>query len=147
MASTASTFQKNIVYLNSSKMTHRNYYWLTAGILCLLTALLHTFGGQLELVQPLLGGSLPESAKVQWLGVWHMVTVSLFGAAYWLLRSGRQPNKAPGALLNNIAYLFLLFAGVFLLSSIAEGIHAPQWILLLPIGVLAVIGGRRKERS
>lgn len=128
-------------------MTCRNYYWLIAGIICSFTALIHTFGGQLELVQPLLAGELPEDLKVQWLGVWHTVTIVLFGSAFWLVRSGWQPANVSRALLNNIAYLFILFAVVFVLSSVARGVHAPQWVLLLPVGVLTLIGGRRRKTT
>ncbi|MEM1357833.1 MAG: hypothetical protein AAGF89_06520 [Bacteroidota bacterium] len=128
-------------------MTSRNYYWLIAGILCLLTALIHTIGGQLELVDPLMAGSLSPTANVQWLGVWHVVTIILFGAAFWLIRGGWQPAHASLALLNNIAYLFVLFAVVFLSVSFAQGVHAPQWVLLLPIGLLTIIGGWRVETA
>ncbi|MEM9258623.1 MAG: hypothetical protein AAGA62_03190, partial [Bacteroidota bacterium] len=128
-------------------MTSRNYYWLIAGILCLLTALVHTIGGQFELVDPLMVGSLSPTAKVQWLGVWHVVTVMLFGGAFWLIRGGWLPASASLALLNNIAYLFVLFAVVFVVASIAQGIHALQWVLLLPIGLLTIIGSRRVETT
>ena len=64
-----------------------NYSWLIAGIVNLLTALIHTFGGQLDLVNPLLKSNLSDQSKAEWLGVWHMVTLLLFATTYVIFRN------------------------------------------------------------
>lgn len=121
-------------------MKTRNYYLLIAGIICLFTALLHTLAGQIDLVEPMMTSSLQEQTKTELLGVWHMVTVVIFVAAYILLRNGWKPRENQGALLKGIAYLFLAFGGVFIGVSLFRGVLAPQWILCLPIGGLALRG-------
>lgn len=48
---------------------NKNYFILIAGIINSFTALLHTIGGQIELVKPLQKGDLPNQAKAEWFGV------------------------------------------------------------------------------
>ena len=67
----------------------KNIYWFIAGILNLFTALLHTIGGQLDLVNPLLNSSLETQTKAEWFGVWHMVTILLFVTSYLVLKNAR----------------------------------------------------------
>ena len=65
-------------------MRKKNIFWIIAAILNLLTAFVHTIGGQLDLVNPLLKSDLSEQAKTEWLGVWHMITIFLFATTYYL---------------------------------------------------------------
>ncbi len=111
-----------------------NYYWLTAGIVNLLTALIHTFGGQMDLVNPLLKSNLSDQTKAEWFGVWHLVTLLLFATSYVIFRNTlvavqvRKPE-----IISSIGFLYVLFSVPFIISSIINSLLAPQWILLLPI--------------
>lgn len=123
-----------------------NYSWLIAGIVNLLTALIHTFGGQLDLVNPLLKSNLSDQSKAEWLGVWHMVSLLLFATTYVIFRNTlvavqvRKPE-----IITCIGFLYVLFSVPFIISSIINSLLAPQWILLLPIGLLLLIGIKREK--
>ena len=122
-------------------MNNRNYPLLIAGIICLLTALLHTIGGQIDLISPLIDSELTTQTKTELLGVWHMITVLLFVFAYILLRNGIHLSQKASVEL--IAILFIFFGLVFILVSFTQGTLAPQWILCLPIGGLSWWGLKR----
>jgi hypothetical protein len=123
-----------------------NYYWLTAGIVNLLTALIHTFGGQMDLVNPLLKSNLSDQTKAEWFGVWHLVTLLLFATSYVIFRNTlvavqvRKPE-----IISSIGFLYVLFSVPFIISSIINSLLAPQWILLLPIGLLLLFGIKREK--
>lgn len=123
-----------------------NYYWLIAGIVNLLTALIHTFGGQLDLVNPLLKSNLADQTKAEWFGVWHLVTLLLFATSYEILRNtlvAVQVRKSE--IITSIGYLYILFSIPFIVTSFYFSLLAPQWILLLPIGLL-ILFGKEKEK-
>ncbi len=117
----------------------KNTYWMVAGALCFFTALVHLIGGQLDLVNPLLEANLTDQAKTEWLGVWHGITAILFLSAFYLFKYGLNPMGNQNLdVLQLIGILFILFSIVFIVSSLWMKIFAPQWILLLPIGLLAL---------
>ncbi len=128
-------------------MKPKNYYLIIAGIICLATALLHTIGGQYDLIGPLLDSDLHRQKKTELLGVWHMVTVIIFISAIVLLKNGFRPNSAPDNSISLLAWLFIAFGIVFLMVSIFNQTLAPQWILCFPIGVLALLGNKKLLQS
>lgn len=118
-----------------------------AGVLNILTAVVHLVGGQVDLVRPLQQSNLLDQQKAEWLGVWHVVTFVLFYTSYVLLQmgflgKGRALNME---WLRSVGYLYLLMGIAFVLSSINYGVLAPQWILLMPVGGLLLIGIRKIE--
>jgi len=118
--------------------------FLIAGVINLLVALLHTIGGQLDLVNPLLDSNLTNQAKSEWLGAWHIITIVLFASSLYLLKTGLgKYEKVNIELLRYIAILYVLFGIPFILSSMYLKILAPQWILLMPIGLLTWLGLRK----
>ncbi len=124
----------------------KNNYWLVAAFINTLTALLHLIGGQLELIRPLLDSNLPWQAKTELLGVWHMVTVFLFATSIVYWRAGTQPqNKLE--VVAFISYLYLLFGGIFVACSIYAALLAPQFILLIPIGLLGLVGKQKENKK
>lgn len=119
----------------------KNKYWLIAGIVNLFTALLHTIGGQIELVSPLIKSNLENQAKAEWFGVWHMVTIILFASSYLVLRNSIvEFHKRQIELMKYIGILYILLSIPFCISSFVYQLVAPQWILLLPIGGLILYG-------
>lgn len=116
-------------------------YIKISGILNLLTALIHLFAGQVDLVQPLLQSDLLNQQKGEFVGVWHMVTIFLFFTAILLLRVGfaRDEPKSVDQ-LKSISLLYILFGIPFIAMSIYYELLIPQWILLMPIGILLQLG-------
>ncbi len=124
-----------------------NWLWMIAGIVNLATALLHTIGGQFDLVNPMLQANLADQAKAEWLGAWHMITIILFLSSYAILVNARKGFECKQIeLMRFIGAAYILFAIPSGVSSIAYQVLAPQWILLLPIGVL-VIGGVNQSQN
>jgi len=120
-------------------MKTKNSYFIFAGFLNFFTAFLHLIGGQLDLVNPLLQSSLSLEIKTQWLGVWHMATIILFASTIILFISAYQ-QKFTTELIKFIGYLYILLSIPFMITNLIYGILVPQWILLLPIGILTLIG-------
>ena len=124
----------------------KNYYWLMAGIVNLFTALLHTIGGQIELVNPMLKSNLENQTKVEWFGVWHMITIILFLSSYLVLKNAIiEFQKRQTELMKYIGILYILLSIPFCISSIVHKLLAPQWILLLPIGILLYLGTKKSS--
>lgn len=121
-------------------MKVRNNYLISAGVICLFTAILHTIGGQIDLVNPLMESDLKLQTKSELLGVWHMVTVILFISAYVLLKNGMNVKDNELESVKLIARLFLLFGLVFIVVCLYKNVLAPQWVLCLPIAVLTFVG-------
>jgi len=127
-------------------MKNKNIYWLLAGAINLLTALIHTFSGQSDLVNPMLQSPLNQQQKTEWLGVWHIVTAALFVSSYFLLKHSLKTAKNRNTeAIQLIGILYLLFSTAFIIPSVAMQVFAPQWTLLLPIGLLSLIGIRKNE--
>ena len=127
---------------------NRNIYWLVGGGINLFTAVLHTIGGQLELVSPLMSCNLIDQAKAEWIGAWHMVTIILFLTSYLLIKNGIAKNEnRQTELLKYIGYLYTIFSVPSITTSIMYNLLAPQWILLLPIGLLAYIGTKKPKTN
>lgn len=122
-------------------MSQKNNYWIIAGCVALFTSFLHLIGGQLSIVDPLLESSMPLQPKSEMLAAWHLITVFLFLSSYYFLRFGfGKYHKEPDYLIQMMSYAYLGFGVVFIIVSIVQGVFAPQWILLLPIGVFGLIG-------
>lgn len=122
----------------------KNYYLLIDGIINLFTALLHSIGGQISLVAPLQKSNLINQVKAEWLGAWHMVTIILFTTSYLLIKNGldKMENKQT-EIVKHIGYLYIIFTLPSIITSIMYALLAPQWIILLPIGLLAYFGTKK----
>ncbi|MEM6805666.1 MAG: hypothetical protein AAF696_29985 [Bacteroidota bacterium] len=120
-------------------MNKRNTYLLIAGILNLATAMIHLFAGQIDLIHPLMESELDIQIRTELLGAWHIVSVVLLGSSYMLIRQGLGSLQNQ-LLSKTIAWAYILFSIVFILSSLYTHTFAPQWILLLPIGILVLLG-------
>ncbi len=124
----------------------KNKYWKIAGIISLLISLLHTIGGQITDVSPLLKSNLEDLVKTELLGAWHMVTITLFTTSFIFLYFGFKRKENPNIeLLSFISYLYILFGLGFAIISLVQDTFAPQWIMLLPIGILGLIGIKKSQ--
>jgi len=123
-----------------------NYWWLVSGGLGLITAFIHLIGGQIGVIKPFLLCDLAAMPKAVLHACWHMVTVILFASAIALLYSGVNPTGTGSNVLTLfIGSQFVAYAIVFLVFALAGNwsrklIRLPQWTLLLPIGVLSIVG-------
>lgn len=124
----------------------KNNYYLAAGIICLFTALLHTIGGQLTLVDPMLQSKLDIQVKSELLGAWHLVTVILWFFGFILAKNGWQVNLANSSMIKMMGLLFFLFGFVFILVIIVQRQHTPQYILFFPIAILIYIGYQKQQK-
>ncbi len=125
-----------------------NIYYIIAGVINLFTALLHTIGGQIGLINPFLESNLENQTKTELLGVWHMVTVMLFASSFIFIHMGfKQKEKLNTELPSFISYLYILFSAVFIIVSLLNETLAPQWILLLPIGILGLLGVKKTKSA
>ncbi|WP_260258360.1 hypothetical protein [Vibrio intestinalis] len=122
-----------------------NVWILSSGLLGLATALIHLFAGQVDPVRPFLKSSLDDVPKATLLACWHLVSVTLLICSVALIYVGGHGLATFYVSTLLIGVLFVIFSVVFILVggyffSFKGFIKLPQWILLLPVGVLAVIG-------
>ncbi|WP_272151132.1 hypothetical protein [Tenacibaculum aiptasiae] len=129
-------------------MAKKNIYWIIAGIINLLTFLIHLIGGQTTLVNPLLKSKLSLQVQTEMLGVWHMATVVLLLSSIVFFKHyySKQVNSNK-ELISFISYLYIGFSIVFIGSSFFNEILAPQWILLLPLGIIGILGINNEKRK
>ncbi|MCP4567193.1 MAG: hypothetical protein GY841_06410 [FCB group bacterium] len=123
-----------------------NYWWLVSGGIGLITAFIHLISGQSGVIKPFLLCDLAAMPRAVLHACWHMITVILFASAIALLYLGVNPiSSGSNVLALFIGGQFVAYAIVFLVFSFIGNwsrklMRLPQWTLLLPIGVLAIVG-------
>ena len=118
-----------------------------AALLAALTAAIHIFAGGADVAAPLLASSIAGEPKLTLYAVWHMASVALAMSAVAMF-VGSFPRHAHAAryLVFFVSALWCAFGLVFL-SVIAVQPESgwlfklPQWVLLLPVGLLGLWGG------
>jgi len=113
---------------------------IAAGLIYLFIALLHTIGGQLELVNPMLDSRLDKQVKTELLGAWHLVTAMLWIFGFMLVKSGIKLSLTDRSMLQLIAIVTLAFVVIFIGVSLAQWTHALQYILFLPPATMIFMG-------
>lgn len=115
--------------------------WLAA-----FTAILHTVFGTAEVHSPLLASALLTEVKLLLYACWHIVTVFLIGSSIILFMAvcrGRSLPWIVAARFVGAVWIAsgLVFVGVALaFATPAMLLTLGQWILLVPIGCLALFG-------
>lgn len=129
--------------------TQPNRLLLAAGVLALFTALVHLLAGTPEVHAPLMSSPLERPVALLLLACWHLVSVALAASAAALLWSAQPRHAAQArALARFVSLMWLLFGLVFLAVA---GVYLgpaglavlPQWVLLVPVGLLGCAGARR----
>lgn len=124
---------------------------MTAGGLATFTALVHLVAGTPEIQGPLLAAPLPLPVAWLLLACWHLVSVALAVSGLALLWCARPANRGRAGVLPAVMGLMWLgFGAVFVAVALAlrgpMGLALlPQWTLLLPVGVLAVLSARARD--
>ncbi|MET9536122.1 hypothetical protein ABZY16_01160 [Streptomyces sp. NPDC006553] len=123
-----------------------NGWLLAAGITALGVAAVHIVGGRRDVVRPLLSSELSDEPKRVLHAVWHMVSVDLVLSGLALLYlSLADGTPGTGLVAWFVAAHFIAYAAAFLVVTLSVGwpgplLRLPQWILLLPVAVLAAAG-------
>ena len=117
---------------------------IIAGVLALLTSVIHIFAGGRDVAEPLLDTSLPNDAKYALHACWHFVSIFFVVTALYLLSSGLGVVEQGPGLIILISGLWLLFGLLFLGITVRVNgpggvFKLPQWVLLLPVGVLGLL--------
>ncbi|MEV2275526.1 hypothetical protein AB0I72_08055 [Nocardiopsis sp. NPDC049922] len=121
-----------------------NGWLLAAGALATVTALIHLFAGGRDVVRPLLESALPSEPMRTLHAVWHFATADLLFSGAALIALGAS-NTTNAPLVLFIAAHFVAYSAVFLVITLRADwsrplLRLPQWILLLPVAVLAGVG-------
>ncbi|WP_031079765.1 hypothetical protein [Streptomyces sp. NRRL S-118] len=121
-----------------------NGWLLAAGGIAAATTVIHVAAGGRSIVRPLLTGPLPAEPKRTLHAVWHLVTADLVFSSVVLLALAFAAAPST-ALVLFIAAQYVAYAVVFLIITLAADrprplLQLPQWMLLLPVGALALIG-------
>lgn len=122
-----------------------NIWILSSGLLGIFTTLIHVFAGQTDPVRPFLKSELEPVPKATLLACWHLVSVTLLASSMVLTYIGWNSLGALYIPTLFLGLLYVLFALVFVVVGwyffgSKVFIKLPQWVLLLPIGVLASYG-------
>lgn len=130
-----------------------NRQLFVAALLAALTAAIHLFAGGADVAAPLLASSLPSTPKLTLYVVWHGISVVLVFSALALFLAARPAHAAPARyLVLFISAVWCAFAALFVLVAVAQGdaawfLRLPQWILLLPVGLLGLRAVMRQTGS
>jgi len=82
--------------------------------------------------------------KTVLLGVWHMVSIVFFMSCYPVIKKVLNPNTEKyDLLIRYLGVMYMLFGLIFIASSIYMKFHAAQWVLLIPIGILFILGSKK----
>jgi len=116
-------------------------YFKISGVINLATAMIHLIAGQIDLVNPLSNSNLEVQQKAEWISVWHIITILLFFSSYIILKAGfGKMKKNDSQQMKTFGVLYVIIGVPFVFSSLYFSVFAPQFILLMPIGILIFIG-------
>lgn len=116
-----------------------------AAAIMALTGLIHVFLGGPEVYHPLLAATRDPVLTLYLALLWHFITAFFAIGALAFLWAARDPLRrqpvatATAALMMAMGGLFLVFG----LTHLGEVWTAPQWIIALLVGALALWPGRR----
>ena len=122
-----------------------NIWIFLAGIIGSFTSFIHVIAGQFDPVRPFLKSDLPDIHKATLLGCWHIVSSVLVILSLTLIYIGWFNLTSFDSLIIGISISLIIFSIVFIIVGwyffkIKTFIKLPQWILLLSIGILSLVG-------
>ena len=118
------------------------WLYLVAGILCIATGGFHAVMGGIETLNPIMAGKISMEVRAAILATWHAVTAlfALSVIAFFWAFAAEHPKARPVGIL--LGCFYLIFAGLFAGLSFLwfeDPMILPQWTLLAPIGLFALI--------
>ena len=135
--------------------TKKNYYFLVAGIVFLVSAVTHALNGNLTLLAEMGGTSMEASSQTIFRYVWHIITAEnlIFGVALLLMAFAKDQVKIRftvwliATVLLTRWLVILLFTLAYdpsvLTGSLVDGVVIVLLVVVLLLGNRA---GRRKEK-
>ncbi|MEV0342503.1 hypothetical protein AB0H49_26085 [Nocardia sp. NPDC050713] len=122
-----------------------NGWLLGAGIAAAAVAAVHVIAGHVDPVRPLLDSALPDVPKRTMHVVWHWVSVDLVLTAITLIVLAVAEPSGTELVALLTALHFAAYSVVFVVIAAAlpgprRLLRLPQWILLAPIALLALVG-------
>lgn len=136
--------------------TKKNYYFLVAGIIFLVSAVTHALNGNLTLLAEMGATSLEVSTQTIFRYVWHIITAEnlIFGAALLMMAFAKDQYRIRftvwliATVLLTRWLVILLFTLAYdpsvLTGSLIDGVVIVLLVVVLLLGNRA---GRRKEKS
>ena len=122
-----------------------NVFWLAAGAIAALTALVHLIAGHRVPLGVMLAAPFDEVSKRTMHVVWHLVTIDLVLSAAVLCAAGIWPGRVSSQLPGVVAVQHGLYAIAFVVIALASRLprglwKLPQWTLFVPIVGLTAAG-------
>lgn len=119
--------------------------YLIAAAIMGFTAIVHLFAGELDVHRPLLRLAETPEMQLYVTVLWHFISFYLLASTVVIAIAARSKNWRGAAKFAGIHSFGL--AGLFIVVGLIhfqEVFTAPQWILLLPVGVLCLLPERTK---
>ena len=116
-----------------------------------LTAVLHTVWGTSEVHTPLLTSELPPEISLLLYACWHIVTAVLIGSSVVLMVAIYGPKSAAWIIAARLVGALWITSGLvfisitLLFSDYTKLFTLGQWILLIPIGLLTLLGPYQRK--
>ena len=122
---------------------------ITAAVVNLAVAVIHTFIGENDIIATLLATDAPDTVRWTLHSAWHMISVVLYMSSFTLFYVSRKDKNDPYSKIfpNYIGIQYIPLAMVFVVTSLVYGIFFPQIVMLAPIGILALLAGRRTKNA
>ena len=123
-----------------------NKLLLFASIIAAVTTVIHAVIGGGDTVGPLLSSQISDVPRLTLYAVWHMATITLgLSAVCMFVAALPQHTSNSRYMVRFISALWLLFGVAFIMVAATQPgsgllLKLPQWILLLPVGVLGWLG-------
>ncbi len=120
----------------------------TSSILAGFTACIHLILGTPEAIGAIFQSNMIESQKLLLYACWHLVTATLFMSSYILFKIAKINNDIASLhVVKSISVLWIAFGLIFIAISLVHSgpgmmLELPQWLLLIPTGVVGLFGAR-----
>jgi len=125
-----------------------NLWFVSAGLLSLITALIHVFLGGPEIHDVVQGSDLSLMSRSVSAVVWHFVTALLIINGALMILAAFVHKLVPAVLLSVVQYV--AFGAIFIAYDIArygDLLAMPQWTLFGLISLCALVGVLRSRRA
>ncbi len=118
------------------------YLFLLAALLCLGMLVIHVLMGGIETLNPLMASPLALEVRVAILAIWHGMTLFFILSAlafFWAFAVDQVRSRPIGLLLGAFYTVFAAIIASLSFLWFEDLMILPQWTLLAPIGIFALI--------
>ena len=118
------------------------WFYLLAGLVCLAMVGVHAVLGGIDTLNPVMASKVDMSVRAAIMAVWHALSL-VYGlsalAFFWAFWVGTSRARPIGVLLGVFYILFAGLVGGLSFLWFEDPMVLPQWTLLAPIGLFALI--------